>query len=621
MVFTRHLPTLTRRFHSLALLAISLVLTTACVQKNGDDPGGSITPQTAEKAYSATPTDYSSVTTATVTATATFTRYNDGSSGLVTSSTLPIRYAEVHVLDGSGNQIQQTETDGSGNISLVIPRTAGSYTLRVNSRADNSNYKASVLNNPYDQVYYSLDTPFTLDGTQSSLAVTITPAPNTNSSNLLGGAFNILDQILEANIFLRTEANKTCPAGCTNTFTVAPKIPIYWAKGISPGTYYGDASTPISFFTNVQIGNVYRGLYILGGINGDVCTDTDHFDRSVIIHEYGHFLEASFGKSASPGGSHNGNKVIDPRLAWSEGWADFFQAAALGRTFYRDTYANVGCGIGNFGLSFSDFQMETQPSSGFQDSPGTNEGIFREIAISRTLYDVMTGASQDASYNMTNNTDGYAADLGFNFIWQSFKSLGSSTYHFQNMGILNQIGSAYVNGISGYSSYITNYSNVLSHEQQATTQSLYGQQLTPQVGATCTFSFASGTPVAEETDQGAVIYSNPLKNNNFFRYDYDGNPSNSTILLHYQASSTPYDLDLYLYNENYVHLDPSTLVAYGVHNYPESGGAGSYPGYESASLNGSGAGTYMINVKVDYAGSKATTTYYLETASGARLCP
>src|SRR5690606_1382677 len=128
----------------------------------------------------------------------------------------------------------------------------------------------------------------------------------------------VLDQIYLANDFLRRKANLACPAGCATNFTTAAKIQIYWTKGVSPGAYYGAPTVPISFFTNISSGNIYRGLYILGGIQGSVCTDTDHFDRSVILHEYGHYLEAALGRSSSPGGSHDGNSVIDPRLAWSE---------------------------------------------------------------------------------------------------------------------------------------------------------------------------------------------------------------------------------------------------------------------------------------------------------------
>ncbi|MEK7356871.1 MAG: hypothetical protein AAB250_10505, partial [Bdellovibrionota bacterium] len=173
------------------------------------------------------------------------------------------------------------------------------------------------------------------------------------TGSLVGGAFNILDQILNAQEYLRTKTS-----GCSGTFgdcsafTTAPLVLVYWTPGLSPGVYYG-ISGGISFYLNDD-----KELYILGGISGDTeVSDMDHFDNSVIVHEYGHFIEDQFGNPDSPGGSHNGNSVIDPRLAWGEGWANFFQAAVTGVPYYRDTYGHVVCSSGSSctGANFNEF--------------------------------------------------------------------------------------------------------------------------------------------------------------------------------------------------------------------------------------------------------------------------
>lgn len=604
---------------ALALLIASFVFGFGCAA-TVDETAGEVAPipQTPEATYYGTPTTYSGSVTV-VSGTASYSRFDDtGVSGLNTVSTgHPIRFAEVHILNSSGARIQQGETDGNGLISLSIPRTAGSYTLRVNSRADNSQLRASVLNNPYDQVFYSHDTAFTLGGSEATKAVTIASASAANDSNLYGGAFNILDQLYLANEYIRTNGNVACGSvGCATNFTSAPKIGVYWSKGVSPGTYYGSPSSGISFFTNVSSGNVYRGLYILGGVQGEVCTDTDHFDRSVILHEYGHYLEAAYGKSSSPGGSHSGNAIIDPRLAWSEGWADYFQAAVLGRNFYRDTSKNSTC-AGGASLSFNDFDMETKNA----DIPTANEGIFREMSVARNLYDIQNTAG----------TDGFGANLGFNVIWHAFKAMGGSTFKLQNSGQFNQLIYSYAQTI-GDGTKITNLgdynetngtgSGALNNERQARNQNLYGLKLTAQ-SASCTFGFsptpsAAGTaPKADVLDgSGNVIESDNLRNNHFFRYDYDGNVNNAFVTLNYSASGSPYDLDLYVYNENYVYLDGTTLAKYSVHTHPGGSSAS-----ESIDLSNKAPGTYVINVKVDYTTPKAPTTYYLILNSGQRLCP
>jgi hypothetical protein len=601
-------------------LAFSL-LTSGCVINS---PGGGESPpraQTAEKAYSATPTVYGGSLT-NITATATFARYDDSASGLTTITTNhPIRYAEYHLLDANGGQIQQGETDGSGNISLFIPQNAGTYTLSVNSRADNSYYRASVLNNPYDQNYYSLKTTFSMVAGLGSAAISITPAPATNSSTLEGGAFNILDQIFIANQFLRDKANdsSTCSV-CTTNFVSAPKIPIYWTKGLSPATYYGSPSSPISFFLASQSGSIYRGLYILGGVQDSVCTDTDHFDRSVILHEYAHYLESYYSKASSPGGSHNGDKVIDPRLAWSEGWANFFQAVALGRSYYRDTVRNSGCANGT-SVAFPDFDLETKAG---RDVPGTNEGIFREISVSRMLFDNSTGPNLGSSYNLNYSGDAYSADVGFGIVWHTFKAMANSTFKFQNAGIFNQLMTGYLAGAGFNNTQRNDHVSLTNFENHARDQSLYGQPLTVQPSGSCTFSFAAGSPEAETKSNGVITYSNPLRNNGFFRYDYDGNPANALITLRYKNavnSTNAYDLDLYVYKESHTHLDADDLVKYSNITFPEAS-ASNPNGLETIDLNGQSAGTYMINVKVSYLAARLTTTYYLDVgSSGARLCP
>lgn len=608
------------RLTSLPFFLLLSLLMAGCMPQSNSGGEAPPRPQTSEKPYTGTPTSYGGSTTL-VTATATFSRYEDGPTGLSTLTTSnPIRLAEFHIFDAAGNRIQQGETGSSGEISAVIPQTAGTYLLSVNSRADNSSYRVSVLDNPYDQNYYSQKATFTVAGGQGSLAVALDSAPAGNTSSLEGGAFNILDQIYVANEFLRAKANDSTNCSvCSLDFVAAPKVPVYWTKGLTPGTYYSSPSTPISFFVANQSGSIYRGLYILGGVQGSVCTDTDHFDRSVILHEYGHFLENAYGKTASPGGSHNGNQVIDPRLAWSEGWANFFQAMALGRSVYRDTVRNSGCAGGN-ALAFPDFNMEDKAT---RDVPNANEGIFREISVSRMLYDSATGPALGSAYNLNNDSDSYYGNVGFGIVWHSFKAMANSMFKFQNAGIFNQLLAGYLTAhFSG--TQVTNHVNLTTYERQPRDQTLFGQKLSVTPGGACAWSFAAGTPEPDEITKNVVTYSHYLNNNGFFRYDYDGNPANAVIELRYNNSgntSNAYDLDLFVYREGYTFLDGGDLAKYSTVGFPEA--PTSNPnGREVVDLTGQPAGVYMINVKVDYSATRMTTNYYLNVGnSGARLCP
>src|SRR5690606_13846811 len=109
--------------------------------------------------------------------------------------------------------------------------------------------------------------------------------------------------------------------------------------------------------------------------------DTDHFDDSIILHEYGHFLEDVYSKTNSPGGVHTGETILDPRLAWGEGWANYFQAAVTGNPVYRDTFGTS--------LGFSGVYFNENLESGTSDTPNNpGEGNFREFAITRALWDI-----------------------------------------------------------------------------------------------------------------------------------------------------------------------------------------------------------------------------------------
>jgi len=298
-----------------ALLCLSL--TTACGPKIGDDNSVvSYRPEGTEASYSSS-ISYTPGTTIQIQGQANYARYDDYSNagaqtglgtigspqrqGLVNTQTKPIRRAEVVITNSSGTVVQAGHTDNSGAIDLSIPNVAGTYKVEVRSRADNTYLKASVLTNPYDKAYYAVSQNVTVPsglaaGSNVTIASTILAPHNGNAE---GGAFNILENALLANEYLRNHAKVVssssspdyCPSAvCGPDFTVAPKVQIYWTRGLSPAAYYGSPSSAISFFTSNSGGGIYPGIYILGGIEGSVCADTDHFDNSVVLHEYAHYL-------------------------------------------------------------------------------------------------------------------------------------------------------------------------------------------------------------------------------------------------------------------------------------------------------------------------------------------
>ncbi len=547
------------------------------------------------------------VTATRITATAQFRARQVVTSGIYAGlgnpSTLPIRYAEIQILDANGNIIQCGETGTAGQISVDIPQSAGTYTLKVLSRAQNSNHViASILNNPTAMTPYSISTSFTIGSGQATQAVTLASA--TYADSLEGGAFNILDQIVNANEYLLN--NSTCSFCSTFPGSVGiQKVRVFWKPGLSPGAYYQSPTSATSFFISTDQASLgmAAGIYLLGGINDDICVDTDHFDNSVIVHEYGHFLENKYAYTDSPGGSHSGNSVIDPRLAWSEGWANFVQSAVRNNDHYYDTEGNADCATGT-GLNIN-LDLETPQVGQDKMSVATylGEGIFREVSVSRVLWDAM-GSSTGG--------DGYGAGLGFPYIWKTFSDtssgLRSSSAHFRNVGLFNQYLRSYVS--TNNNSALTDFDNLITNEHQRSDANEYGRVVTAQVGGSCTYAI-----------QGVSGVSNLAKTNDFLAYYYDGTAANSSISLKYSATTggqTPTDLDLYIWQDGYSFSDASTMSGQSAGVYPESGSNG----VEVVSLSGKSVGYYLIQIATDPDSVHGAVTYYLETNSGSsRICP
>lgn len=556
-----------------------------------------------------------SVTTTAVNGTATFqyrpliTTMNRGLYGNPVSMGIP--HAEVHIVDSSGSIIQCGETDVNGAFSLAIPQVIGSYSVQVYSRAFNNKYKASVMKDIYDSQPYVIAKSFTINSAVASVSISapfVASARVSENADLPGGAFNILANIFWANEFMRAQSS--------NSSFVADKVSIYWKAGFNPYSYFSAPNVLASFY----VGSEDR-LYILGGKNGDVkASDTDHFDDSIILHEYGHFLEARYGRSDTPGGSHNGNFIIDPRLAWSEGWANYFQAAVQNNISYSNSYSGPKKGNTGFTayidtLGFGGDSVEGSGSSyGIQinrnlaelnsaavyDKSSTNEGIFREFSISRSLFKTMTNAG----------------GLPFAAIWDAFKELRNS-YKFVNYGLYNSVLSNILSAAPYSGQSQTTWNSVLTEENQVKNTNLYGRTIAANNSTSCS-TLASITPVQDAT----LSYdrSNQLVSNDFYAYYHDGS-SKQLVLKTTNTGNKTIDTNLYVYSNGYYYSEEiqeaqsnfsnSTLVrrSKGV-NINSSNET------EVVDLTGLPAGYYMINVKASTynkisADLDGTSNYYL----------
>lgn len=305
-----------------------------------------------------------------------------GFTGILTQK--PIRNVEIEVVAIDGFKVIGTGvTNALGDFNLTVDNSAnraGVY-LRVLSLTDPAhNTQVKIQNNASEELLLS-SVSASIDDSASNPFTAVQNVLATSAARI-GGAFNILDVLLDTSAFIQTAG--PCPS--PNVGCIPPKVTVYWEPGSKEGTFFNDGIDAIS---------------VLGG--GGFGGDTDEYDDVVIIHEYGHFILSKFSRDDSPGGDHNlFDNGQDIRLSWSEGWGNFLPFAVLNSPLYVDTIP------GGVGISFNIEDYSTsQPGN-----PLSASAIYttNEIAVAGVLWDLLDGLDNGESDSL---------DLTFTQIFQT----------------------------------------------------------------------------------------------------------------------------------------------------------------------------------------------------------
>ncbi len=294
---------------------------------------------------------------------------NDSGLDLNHPSMTPIRSARVEVLDAvTRTVLSVSETGDRGEFVADVPPDAP-VTIRVLSRQRSTNLQ--VADNTNGNALYSIATDF--DYRESPRAMIV-------DRGRTSGAFNILEMIQRSNDLLHL----------TDVSLPLPAPTMYW----SPRN------------TKALIGTTFFSVSTNSArILGDRSDDSDEFDDSVIVHEYGHLLAARFSRDDSPGGVHGVGDNLDPRLAWSEGWANFFSGAVRNDPVFRDSKGPNGASVLKIDLE------DNQP-------PNDQPGYGSEASIHSLLWD-MFDAPNDAADTV---------QYPFSEIWDAFTDLKNDRF-------------------------------------------------------------------------------------------------------------------------------------------------------------------------------------------------
>ena len=279
-------------------------------------------------------------------------------------TTKPIRGAKVNLIDSVTGLTLATDASSSSGTYSFSGISNSSVQLVIYAQM----VTPSVIiedNTNSDAVYGGITAAINLE-TDNSVDVNFpsgwsgSAANGSYSSTRMAAPFAILDDIY-------TTVTKFLSARPSISF---PELKVNWSiDNIASSGDKSDGNIGTSHWDGSE-------LYILGKAD----SDTDEYDTHVIVHEWGHYFQSSLSRSDSIGGSHGTGDVLDPRLAFAEGWGNALSAMMLyPNVTYFDTYG-------------------TRQQSGFRDnlesgSNSSNPGWFSETSVGLILFDLFDSDS------------------------------------------------------------------------------------------------------------------------------------------------------------------------------------------------------------------------------------
>jgi PKD repeat protein len=310
----------------------------------------------------------------------------------------PAREVEVELLRASSSEVlATTSTDAAGNYSLTGPGgtdvflRAKALSRFVGTAARPASWDLRVLNNTNGNALYVLDgTVFNSGSADQTRNLRAATGWGGDFAGVYTGVrasapFAVLDTLYSAVQLVIAQGD---PA--------AQLVPLeaFWSPNNRPSATFAPAAGDIETTQYITPGSGFpKGIYVLGAASND----TDEFDQHVIAHEFHHYLEDAVSRADSMGGTHSLDERLDPRVAFSEGFANAFSAMVLQDPAYRDSF---GVAQG------SDFGFDLE--NGVSSVPGW----YNEASIHGIVWDLYDAA----------NEPGDTVTLGFGPIYDVLRS-------------------------------------------------------------------------------------------------------------------------------------------------------------------------------------------------------
>ncbi|MBR9911291.1 MAG: hypothetical protein GYB33_13165 [Gammaproteobacteria bacterium] len=230
----------------------------------------------------------------------------------------------VELVDRNGTVLATTTTDDAGAYQFANAPAATDVAIVVKAHlqkqrttpGEGPQYNFWVRDNT------SSSQPRALYQVKSSYVTTLADAGSSNTIDLrakigFDEAGHVTSEAMRQSAafsILRVVKSSVKALESANPNLELPELNLYWSgKNIAVS---GDRAKGQIDTTHYDASGLAPGIYVLG--KADV--DTDEFDRGVLGHEFGHYLQAQLAFSDSPGGSHSDSEFKDASLAFGEGY-------------------------------------------------------------------------------------------------------------------------------------------------------------------------------------------------------------------------------------------------------------------------------------------------------------
>jgi hypothetical protein len=253
----------------------------------------------------------------------------------------PVRHALVEAVSEDGSKVLGSDTtDDHGSYRIDVPAGTRAY-VRVTAQASDGEtetpgYLIQLRNNtapayavapPSAPLYSMRGDAFTVAqgrATEVDLNAGSGWTGDGYGASRTAAPFAVMDQMVSAALKMRT----------AEPSVALPPLNVFWSVDNRPAE--GEESKgyiSTSHYSPESLGADKKGLYILGAEN----VDTDEYDGSVLVHEFGHYVEANLSRSDNIGGTHAIGNALDMRVAFGEGFGNAFSSMIRDTPVYTDT--------------------------------------------------------------------------------------------------------------------------------------------------------------------------------------------------------------------------------------------------------------------------------------------